>query len=54
MYGNALKHDVTFFIEYFALDLLMEDGVPCIILFFMSLSLDVGDFMTLLSSGYCR
>lgn len=26
MYGNALKHDVTFFIEYFALDLLMEDG----------------------------
>ncbi|OMH86126.1 putative succinate dehydrogenase [ubiquinone] flavoprotein subunit, mitochondrial [Zancudomyces culisetae] len=27
MYGNSLKYDTTFFIEHFALDLLMEDGV---------------------------
>jgi len=26
LYGQALKHDCEFFIEYFALDLLMEDG----------------------------
>ncbi len=26
LYGQALKHDAEFFIEYFALDLLMEDG----------------------------
>ncbi|KAJ1914439.1 succinate dehydrogenase flavoprotein subunit [Mycoemilia scoparia] len=27
MYGNSLKYDTSYFIEYFALDLLMEDGV---------------------------
>ena len=27
LYGAALKHDCTFFIESFALDLIMEDGV---------------------------
>ncbi|MBI5939042.1 MAG: succinate dehydrogenase flavoprotein subunit [Caulobacterales bacterium] len=27
MYGQALNRDVEFFIEYFALDLIMEDGV---------------------------
>ncbi|CAG8582056.1 18036_t:CDS:10 [Acaulospora morrowiae] len=27
LYGRSLKHDTNFFIEYFALDLLMEDGV---------------------------
>jgi len=27
LYGQCLKHDVNFFIEYFALDLIMEDGV---------------------------
>ena len=27
MYGQALSRDVEFFIEYFALDLIMEDGV---------------------------
>ena len=27
LYGNSLKYDVEFFIEYFALDLIMEDGV---------------------------
>lgn len=27
LYGQALKHDTKFFIEYFALDLIMEDGV---------------------------
>ncbi|PVU97480.1 hypothetical protein BB560_005738 [Smittium megazygosporum] len=27
LYGNSLKYDTTFFIEYFAMDLLMEDGV---------------------------
>jgi succinate dehydrogenase / fumarate reductase flavoprotein subunit len=27
MYGQALKHDVEFFIEYFAIDLMMDDGV---------------------------
>jgi len=27
LYGQALKHDCIFFIEYFALDLIMEDGV---------------------------
>ncbi|ORX69306.1 succinate dehydrogenase [Linderina pennispora] len=27
MYGNSLKYDATFFVEYFGLDLLMEDGV---------------------------
>mmetsp|Transcript_12289 Transcript_12289/g.44808 ORF Transcript_12289/g.44808 Transcript_12289/m.44808 type:complete len:636 (+) Transcript_12289:149-2056(+) len=26
LYGQALKHDTQFFVEYFALDLLMEDG----------------------------
>ena len=26
LYGQSLKHDTTFFIEYFALDLIMEDG----------------------------
>ena len=27
MYGQSLRHDVDFFIEYFALDLIMEGGV---------------------------
>jgi succinate dehydrogenase / fumarate reductase flavoprotein subunit len=27
LYGQSLRHDVDFFIEYFALDLIMEDGV---------------------------
>jgi succinate dehydrogenase / fumarate reductase flavoprotein subunit len=27
MYGQSLNHDVEFFIEYFALDLIMDDGV---------------------------
>ena len=27
LYGAATKHDVQFFVEYFALDLIMEDGV---------------------------
>src|SRR5487761_821616 len=27
MYGQALKHDVEFFIEFFAIDLMMDDGV---------------------------
>ncbi|RUP44236.1 succinate dehydrogenase flavo protein subunit 1 [Jimgerdemannia flammicorona] len=27
LYGQALKHNTNFFIEYFALDLIMEDGV---------------------------
>ncbi|KAJ2243990.1 succinate dehydrogenase flavoprotein subunit, partial [Coemansia sp. RSA 454] len=27
MYGNSLKYDATFFVEYFGMDLLMEDGV---------------------------
>lgn len=27
LYGQALKHNCTFFIEYFAIDLIMEDGV---------------------------
>ncbi|PVU97371.1 hypothetical protein BB561_000589 [Smittium simulii] len=27
LYGNSLKYNTTFFVEYFALDLLMEDGV---------------------------
>ncbi len=27
MYGQSLKHSVEFFIEYFALDLIMEEGV---------------------------
>ena len=27
MYGQSLRHDVDFFIEYFALDLIMDDGV---------------------------
>lgn len=27
MYGQSLRHDTTFFVEYFALDLIMEDGV---------------------------
>ena len=27
LYGQALKHDTEFFIEYFALDLIMTDGV---------------------------
>ncbi|KAL4866162.1 hypothetical protein BDV12DRAFT_210685 [Aspergillus spectabilis] len=26
LYGEALKHDTNFFVEYFALDLLVEDG----------------------------
>jgi succinate dehydrogenase / fumarate reductase flavoprotein subunit len=26
LYGQCLRHDVNFFIEYFALDLIMEDG----------------------------
>jgi succinate dehydrogenase / fumarate reductase flavoprotein subunit len=26
MYGQSLKHDVEFFIEFFAIDLMMEDG----------------------------
>ncbi|MDX2275168.1 MAG: succinate dehydrogenase flavoprotein subunit [Hyphomonadaceae bacterium] len=26
LYGQSLRHDVEFFIEYFALDLIMEDG----------------------------
>jgi len=26
LYGQCVKHDVNFFIEYFALDLIMEDG----------------------------
>jgi succinate dehydrogenase / fumarate reductase flavoprotein subunit len=27
MYGQSLNHDIEFFIEYFALDLIMDDGV---------------------------
>ena len=27
MYGQSLQHDVEFFIEYFALDLIMDEGV---------------------------
>ena len=27
LYGQCLKHEVNFFVEYFALDLIMEDGV---------------------------
>jgi succinate dehydrogenase / fumarate reductase flavoprotein subunit len=27
LYQQALKHDATFFVEYFAIDLIMEDGV---------------------------
>ena len=27
LYGAATKHDVQFFVEYFAMDLIMEDGV---------------------------
>jgi succinate dehydrogenase / fumarate reductase flavoprotein subunit len=27
LYGQSLRHDTAFFIEYFALDLIMEDGV---------------------------
>eukprot|EP01116_Phalansterium_solitarium_P013059 TRINITY_DN2994_c0_g1_i2.p1 TRINITY_DN2994_c0_g1~~TRINITY_DN2994_c0_g1_i2.p1 ORF type:complete len:650 (+),score=234.45 TRINITY_DN2994_c0_g1_i2:182-2131(+) len=27
LYGQALRHNCTFFVEYFALDLIMEDGV---------------------------
>ncbi|KXN71981.1 succinate dehydrogenase [Conidiobolus coronatus NRRL 28638] len=27
LYGQSLRHDTTFFVEYFALDLIMEDGV---------------------------
>jgi succinate dehydrogenase (ubiquinone) flavoprotein subunit len=27
LYGQSLRHDTTFFIEYFALDLIMENGV---------------------------
>jgi succinate dehydrogenase / fumarate reductase flavoprotein subunit len=27
LYGQCVKHEVNFFIEYFALDLIMEDGV---------------------------
>ena len=27
LYGQCLKHEVNFFIEYFALDLIMEDGI---------------------------
>jgi len=27
LYGQCIKHDVNFFIEYFALDLIMEDGI---------------------------
>ena len=26
LYGQSLRHDTTFFIEYFALDLIMENG----------------------------
>src|SRR3546814_19833716 len=26
LYGQCGKHDVNFFVEYFALDLIMEDG----------------------------
>ena len=26
LYGQALKHDCVFFVEYFALDLLMDKG----------------------------
>jgi succinate dehydrogenase / fumarate reductase flavoprotein subunit len=29
LYQQALKHDATFFIEYFVLDLLMDDDVVC-------------------------
>lgn len=29
LYGQALKHDATFFVEYFALDLLMDDDGRC-------------------------
>ncbi len=28
LYGAALKYDTQFFVEYFALDLIMEDGAP--------------------------
>ena len=27
LYGQAVRHNCTFFVEYFALDLLMEDGI---------------------------
>ncbi|KAJ7835114.1 succinate dehydrogenase [Mycena olivaceomarginata] len=29
LYGQSLRHDTQFFIEYFALDLLMQDGECC-------------------------
>jgi succinate dehydrogenase/fumarate reductase flavoprotein subunit len=30
MYGRALRHDCQFFVEYFALDLLMDAEGSCI------------------------
>ena len=33
LYGQALKHNCTFFIEYFATDLLMHDGMVVYISF---------------------
>lgn len=30
LYGNSLKYDVEFFIEYFALDLIMDDAGACV------------------------
>src|SRR4030088_3037077 len=29
MYGQALRHSAEFFIEYFAIDLIMDEGGPC-------------------------
>jgi succinate dehydrogenase / fumarate reductase flavoprotein subunit len=29
LYGQCVKHEVNFFIEYFALDLIVQDGVVC-------------------------
>ena len=40
LYGQALKHDTTFFIEYFALDLIMNNEGECVGV--LALNLDDG------------
>ena len=54
MYGQALRHSAEFFIEYFAIDLIMEDGRCCGV---VALCLDDGSIhrfranMTILATG---
>ena len=49
LYGQAMKHNTQFFVEYFALDLLMASDGMCLGYLFLLLVASVSIYATLLS-----